>query len=353
MLANKQKNKVSPIIKIIDFDEFKTCITKMPSNYSFKDLLLNSKAILRSYQITPKVICGESEGEYIFFIWFYESKKNKFSCLRNGVRFFRTIDTTEIKNLKDFLAQKEIFINIEFSSFNNSIHGLDNVLITHDQKKNVVQKIYNPEEMWANLPKKTRNLIRKAQKNNLIISESKDLLKDFYNFYSRGMMKKNLIPHSLQYFLAIFDLYGGQINFIGASVEEKLIAGIIFINHGDHTSYPFQASDSSYRHLAPNQLLVWEMMNRSFQNKSSYIDMGEATSLGGVFHFKKSFGGDIYDINSLSLTHFESLPDQGIYKNITWRLSFKKILLTLLSFFPIVIRSEIIAFFKSKGNLGV
>ena len=182
----------------------------------------------------------------------------------------------------------------------------ETVFIDLTKKKNVLFKELN---------KKTRNLIRKAQKKDVKISISKnknDLIK-FTQLYLDTMLKnksskKYLLP--LQFFENTINLLKENISLFVAKKEDKIISAALFIHKYEFIHYHFSGSDKEYLNLAPNNLLIWEVI--LWAKKQGYKKFhlgGGLLNKDPLFHFKAGFSKDrskfytankVYDENILS-----------------------------------------------------
>lgn len=148
------------------------------------------------------------------------------------------------------------------------------------------------EKIWQNFDKKTRNMIRKAQKNNIKINEGN--LKNIDDYYL--MLKNTYAPSGTlilpkKFYQEIFKKINKKL-FL-AFWRGIPIAGIILPYNQDTVYYWHGASYRKYRHLAPNDFLQWEAICRAKKARFKKYDFVRIDSkkFPGITHFKKGFGG--------------------------------------------------------------
>ena len=314
----------------------------------------------KTYNFPVKVIVGRDEnGKVVFYVWIYEIKNTgNMYALRNSLVVVDYNYCYVMHSLSSFCKLSNVtlygfFIQPSIFSDCNNKH------ISQSGKKNIQLPLsLNSDKCWRDLPKKTRNMVRKGQKTSVNILDSKRNLNDFYNIYTNNMLSKKVMPHPLEFFENLMSEFGSDIELITATYKDKIIGGIIVQYGSKSSNYPFHSSDINYNYLAPNHLLVWEMIERCVTRGLSSIDMGEATDGSGVYNFKKSFGGVISNINEYTF-------NTGPLKEASDKVSIKSKKINnikegvisffyfLLSFIPIRARSRIIRYKKRRIRLGI
>ena len=200
-----------------------------------------------------------------------------------------------------FYLDKDIQFNRAESAIkeyakNNNIYAIN--LYTLDSNElnfnpssvlNTTLFIYNKDELWGKIGQKTRNMIRKGEKNNLKIREGIKYLDEFYKIYETTMLSYGVGIHTKEFVKNTLNILVGRSKLVVVLKENVVIAGIVLIIGESLATYWITASDFSYRKLSPNHFLIWSCISRLPDIK--YFDMGEAKLGGGVHGFKKSFGG--------------------------------------------------------------
>jgi hypothetical protein len=73
--------------------------------------------------------------------------------------------------------------------------------------------------------------------------------------------------------------------------RDQWIAGAVFLKFGRNSTYKFGASDLSFQHLRPNNLLMWDAIERLRQEGSHRLSFGRtALQDAGLLQFKRGWG---------------------------------------------------------------
>jgi lipid II:glycine glycyltransferase (peptidoglycan interpeptide bridge formation enzyme) len=185
----------------------------------------------------------------------------------------------------------------------------------------------NVDDIWKNLNKKCRNMIRKAEKSNVKIIEGdkKECLEEYYKTVEDTYKKSNMKPPiSMKYYQMVFDvLYQKkQLKVLFAEYDGKVVAGAIFPYFDNRIYYWDGASYQEYNKVAPNNLIQWHLIEWAVENGFKVYDMIGA-NIPSIAKFKASFGGDmvkyfyVYKFNSM-------LAKYGRSAYVWWRKSIRK-----------------------------
>ena len=239
---------------------------------------------------------------------------------------------------------KENFLKGVFLAFDKFTKNMGYVDVTFSPKMNLDYEIlrnYSYEErftyilnldpgiddIWKNLNKKCRNMIRKAEKSNVEIIEGdkKECLEEYYKMVEDTYKKSNTKPPiSMKYYQMVFDvLYPKkQLKVLFAEYEGELRAGAIFPYFDNRIYYWDGASYQEYNKVAPNNLIQWHLIEWAVENEFKVYDMIGA-NIPSIAKFKASFGGDmvkyfyVYKFNSV-------LAKYGRSAYVWWRKSIRK-----------------------------
>jgi lipid II:glycine glycyltransferase (peptidoglycan interpeptide bridge formation enzyme) len=174
------------------------------------------------------------------------------------------------------------------------------------------------QTMLTEMNKKTRNLMRKAEKNGVTIEQSTDI-KKFTGLYLNSMKqanasKKYLFP--LKFFKNTEKNLKENLTLFTANYKGKIIAASLFMHKYDNIHYHFSGTDQKYRNLAPNQLLLWKVALWAKEKGYKKFHLG-----GGVnpnqkkdplFHFKAGFSVDRSRFHTANVIH-----DNKAYKRLS------------------------------------
>ncbi len=132
-----------------------------------------------------------------------------------------------------------------------------------DLGKTIAFDLASPEVIWENIISKNRNMIRKAEKNGIVIEHGKgmDLFDKFIEIYNATMDKDH--AEEYYYFKRPFyesihnDLHDNYELFY-AKLGDRIIAISIMIFANGRLNYHLSGSDIEYRNLAPSNLLLYK-----------------------------------------------------------------------------------------------
>jgi len=210
------------------------------------------------------------------------------------------------KNLvKKFLSAFNEFciennIVSEFTRFHPLLdnHKFFKELVPIDERFHTIYVDLTLDEttLLKNMSKKTRNLIRKAEKNNVEIMRSKNIKRDlpvFSELYLQTMKrnkanKKYLFP--LKFFQNTVELLKDNLSLFIAKHDGKIIAASLFMHDYEFIHYHFSGADKDYLNLAPNNLLIWKVI--LWAKKQGYKKFhlgGGLKDEDGLYHFKSGF----------------------------------------------------------------
>lgn len=154
----------------------------------------------------------------------------------------------------------------------------------------------SPETIWENFTSKNRNVIRKAQKNGVMIrrGNSIELYEAFREIYNQTMDKDE--ADSYYYFSPAFyesvckDL-SQHAQLFYAELDGKMIAASIMLFTNGRMNYHLSGSLREYSSLAPTNLLLYEAALWGCENglKTLYLGGGVGSGEDSLFKFKKSF----------------------------------------------------------------
>jgi predicted N-acyltransferase len=231
----------------------------------------------------------------------------------------------EKKLVKDFLKAFDRFccdekIIAEFIRFHPILKNyevFENYLKIDRRNTTVyVDLIKSEEKILAEMDRKTRNLMRKAEKKGIVVEESKkrEDLKTFTNLYLETMEKnkasaKYLFP--LEFYENTVKLLKDDITIFTAKYGGKIIAASMFMHKYGFLHYHFSGSASEYRTMAPNNLLLWKaiLWGKKKGYKRFHLGGGNGKD-DDLFRFKAGFSKDYCRFCSAGVIHDEKMYKQ-------------------------------------------
>lgn len=165
-----------------------------------------------------------------------------------------------------------------------------------DLGKTIAFDLVTPEVIWENIISKNRNMIRKAEKNNVVIEHGKgmDLFEKFIEIYNSTMDKDH--AEEYYYFKRPFyesihnDLHDHYEMFY-AMLNGEIIAMSIMLFGNKQMHYHLSGSKIEYRNLAPSNLLLYQAALWGYERgfKTFHLGGGVGSDEDNLYKFKAAF----------------------------------------------------------------
>lgn len=176
------------------------------------------------------------------------------------------------------------------------------------------------DQLFSDLRKTHRNIIRKAQHSNLSIKlEKSEKIDDFYRLYVDTMKRKKAINYYLfseKFFKDHFNKLNNNIFWLGAYYQDKPVAGAVFLKSANFLHYYFSGSDSQYLSLSPGTLILWEAIKIGKKLGLHKFHLG-----GGIddklFFYKTGFSDNLADFYTGEVIHNRKIYNLLTRKNGT------------------------------------
>jgi FemAB-related protein (PEP-CTERM system-associated) len=147
------------------------------------------------------------------------------------------------------------------------------------------------EALWAGLPAKTRNQVRKAQKSGLrVVSGGGELLDEFYAVFVENMRDLGSPVHHKIFFKRIFEQFGEQVRLFVVRDEQHPVGGLVSLFFRDTVTVPWASSLRRYISKCPNNILYWEALQYACMRNYLRFDFGRSSIDSGTYAFKKQWG---------------------------------------------------------------
>ncbi|MDQ2713324.1 MAG: GNAT family N-acetyltransferase [Chloroflexota bacterium] len=151
------------------------------------------------------------------------------------------------------------------------------------------------DTIWSGLRKPIQRQIKKAQNQGVqvrIAQDRKDIMQ-YYRLHLMTRSKHGMPAQSQRFFLKLWDAFAaqGKVQVLLAEYEGKVIAGMVLLLSDTTVRYAYGASDESYLHLGPNNLLMWTAIQMGCEQGYQTLDMGRTSSDNeGLMEFKRRWG---------------------------------------------------------------
>jgi FemAB-related protein (PEP-CTERM system-associated) len=169
---------------------------------------------------------------------------------------------------------------VEMHHINN--HELD--LATNEDKVTMVLNLEDdPEVMWKSFNPKVRNQVRKAEKSGLEVKVGGiEYLDDFYEAFAINMKDLGSPVHSKSLFENLLHEFPDTTRIFIVYLGSENVGGAIFISFKDTAEVPWASSKREYFQHCPNNLLYWEMIKYTCEQRFKYFDFGRSTKDSGT-----------------------------------------------------------------------
>jgi CelD/BcsL family acetyltransferase involved in cellulose biosynthesis len=161
------------------------------------------------------------------------------------------------------------------------------------------------DALWNAMHDSTHRAIRKSERAGLTlrVAQSEQELRSFFEMHLKiRKYKYGLLAQPYSFFQNIWRHFvDSQHGFLLLAIhEDKIVAGDFFLDWKDTLYYKFNASlpgDLSYR---PNDLLIWEGIQRGKDLGLAYLDFGLSdVDQEGLIRYKRKFGTEEKTISFL------------------------------------------------------
>lgn len=161
-------------------------------------------------------------------------------------------------------------------------------------KSTIYMDTTNEELIFQNLTSKNRNMIRKAKNNGLhVITDKGDRIEDFIRIYNLTMDKNKADEYyyfQKNYFDDLCQNLKDNMIIFYVLYDEMVISAAIFFYNEQFIHYHLSGSLQEYKHLAPTNLLLYEVARWACMHKIEMFHLGGGIKAeDSLFSFKKQF----------------------------------------------------------------
>lgn len=169
------------------------------------------------------------------------------------------------------------------------------------------------DALWATIDRKVRNQVRKAQKADLVpVIGGSELIDEFYAVFARNMRDLGTPVYPRSLFAQTMASFPERTRVFLVRHDGRAIAGGIAIGFRDVVLNPWASSLREFRHLCPNMLLYWTMLEQAIADGATTFDFGRSSPGGGTHQFKVQWGAVERPMNwEYVLLPGAHVPDQG------------------------------------------
>jgi FemAB-related protein (PEP-CTERM system-associated) len=144
----------------------------------------------------------------------------------------------------------------------------------------------DPEVMLRRLPRDTRYMIRKAQKNGLLVARGLEHTPVFYRLFAESMRRLGTPAFPLRFFENLIEELKGLVDVTVLSSSKGPVAAVFSFRFRDAILPYYAGASGEAPRLAANNLLYWELMTRSAAEGVRWFDFGRSKKGTGAYAFK-------------------------------------------------------------------
>ena len=168
----------------------------------------------------------------------------------------------------------------------------------------------DPAVHLKGLPRDTRYMIRKAQKNGMVVENGLHHMQAFHHLFSQSMRRLGTPAFPIQLFENLADEFKTSSDILLLSSKGNPVAAVFSFFFRD-TVLPYYAGASPEAPaLAANNLLYWELMERSASKGIRWFDFGRSKKGTGAYAFKTQWNMTALPLNyQIYLVKRETVPN--------------------------------------------
>ena len=202
------------------------------------------------------------------------------------------------------------------------------------------------EGLWKQLSNKMRNQVRKAQKSNVSVRHAQaDETRAFWRVFVANMRRLGSPSPPQAFFSAILRHFQSDAALLVATLNDRVIGGLLCLFHGGTIEVPWASSLPEYFHLCPNNALYWEAMCVAIDRGCTLLHFGSSPVGSGTYHFKMQWGAEAVPLRFQYLKN-TSLPPLGDRQE---RLSYK-VFRTVWRKLPLAVTNRLGPVINRKGK---
>ncbi len=255
----------------------------LSKNGQFQKVILIAKIKARrgTFLFSPHILANwlDNSDDFSFLLKYLKKLAQKEKCA------FLRLSPLAVRNKENekFLKQ------FGFRRAPLHMHAESTLLLDLTQSK---------EEIFQKMKKNTRNLIRRAQKEGVIVRKTLDPA-NFLRLQNEVARRQHFVPFSKGYLENEIQSFAPdqQIEILEAEYQGKIIATAIIIFYGQRAFYYQAASASEFKKIPAPYLIQWQAILEAKQRGCRLYDFYGASPenrpkhpWAGPTFFKKSFG---------------------------------------------------------------
>jgi len=211
----------------------------------------------------------------------------------------RTKEKCLLELINRLLKEGAHWIEITFLFENRMIYkGLKKLGFLIERPSTIILNTSkNEQELWHQMEGRARNLVRKAEKNDLCVEFLGNELKNvefFYSMLESTFMKSGQKPpHAKSFYTLLVNelITSKNLLFISIKKDLDIVAMGIFIYNNNEINFISGTSSNDGNKYGANNLMHWEVIKFASKNNIKKYNFG-GLGIPSIDKFKRSFGGN-------------------------------------------------------------
>ncbi len=164
-------------------------------------------------------------------------------------------------------------------------------ILPQDKVSMVLDLNSGEQALWAALPAKVRNQVRKAEKSGLTIhTGGAELIGEFYDVFAVNMRDLGSPVHSRALFDCMTDYFGKALQLSIVRDQSRTVGGLVSLFFKDTMIVPWASCLREYFPKCPNNLLYWHAIQTGCARRFQTFDFGRSSVGSGTYEFKRQWG---------------------------------------------------------------
>jgi FemAB-related protein (PEP-CTERM system-associated) len=149
------------------------------------------------------------------------------------------------------------------------------------------------EAVWRRLPSKTRNQVRRGEREGFSFARGHDQLGAFFDVFHRHMRDLGSPAHGLKFYESIVEHLGAHADFLVVREGRALVAGALLFQLNGTAMNLQTVALRPWNRRCPNYLLYWKIVEASCAAGSRWLDLGRSEAGSSQIAFKSNWGSRV------------------------------------------------------------
>jgi hypothetical protein len=185
--------------------------------------------------------------------------------------------------------------NLKYVEFKDDEDRLSDFKSSVFQYRHKLKLDKSEDEIFSSFRKGTKSSIKKAIKEGVQvqINNSLESVERFCKMNHVTRKKHGLPPQPTSFFNSLYKyIISKNLGFVAlATKQDQVVAGSVYLTFGEKVLYKYSASYPKFMHLMSNNVVMWESIKHSLNNKFEEIDFGISESANeGLRIYKNGWG---------------------------------------------------------------